>query len=36
MEQLRVLSSFRQNATATHFERELAGARQTNAMAYKP
>jgi hypothetical protein len=25
-----------QNATATHFERELAGARPTNLMAYKP
>ena len=29
----RSLSHFRQNATATHFERELAGARPTNAMA---
>jgi hypothetical protein len=28
-----ILSRFRQNATATHFERELAGARPTNAMA---
>jgi hypothetical protein len=32
----RSVSLFRQTATATHFERELAGARPTNAMAYKP
>ena len=30
------LSQFRQKATATHLEGELAGSRPTNAMAYKP
>jgi 3-mercaptopyruvate sulfurtransferase SseA len=30
------VSLFRQKATATHLEGELAGARPTNAMAYKP